>query len=283
MRTKHYRFGLIGFPVSYSLSPCIHKAAMESVGIEGEYNLISTPPNQISDTLDKLYQEEYIGFNVSLPYRVNITYMLPEVKEMVGYSGSVSSVKILKDGKMVGYNTEVYSFASILPCDVLGKKAAILGTGGISRSICVALIKMGIRSIDVYSRDPDRAANFFMLMEGLLKNIECKVCSYKETERFSNVSLLINATPVGLKDYSEGCSILNSKDLNKLPKDAIVYDVVYNPSETVFLRKAKEIGYRTFNGLDMLIHQAAKTFSIWTEKDPDIEYMKQSALKELEA
>lgn len=283
MRTKHYRFGLIGFPVSYSLSPCIHKAALESVGLQGEYNLISTPPADFDRTLETLCQEGYCGFNVSLPYRVNITYMLPEVKELVTYSGAVSTVKILKKGVMVGYNTDVHGFASALPCDVCGKKAAVLGTGGAARAICLALIKMGISKIDVYSRDTQKASGLFMLMEARFNHVELQLCSYKDTDRLADVCILVNASPVGLKDYPHCASLLNNKDLKKLPPDAVVYDVIYNPTETELLRNAKKIGLKTQNGLDMLVRQAAKSFNIWTDKEPDIEHMKQAALNELAA
>ncbi len=283
MRTKYYKFGLVGFPVSYSLSPYIHRAALESVGLEGEYNLISTRPEEFETTLENLCNEGYAGFNVSIPYRVNITYMLPEVKELVSYSGAVSTVKILKKGAMVGYNTDVYGFATSLPCEVCGKTAAVLGTGGAARAVCLALIKMGVVRIYVYSRDTAKADGLFMLMQARFNHVELHLCSYCETERLADVCILVNTSPVGLKDYPPCACLLQDKDLKKLPADAVVYDVIYNPEETELLKKAKKIGFKTQNGLDMLVRQAAKSFNIWTDKEPDIEHMKRAATEALAA
>ncbi len=137
---------LIGHPLGHSLSKAIHTAAYKSVGLEGKYDVIDVKQNQLKETIENLKKEGYSGFNVTIPYKVEVKKQLQLWDMLVDYAGCTNCVKINPQGAMYGYNTDIFGFTEAIPNEIRnnlnGKSALILGNGGAARAVAVALVMM---------------------------------------------------------------------------------------------------------------------------------------------
>lgn len=274
---------LIGHPLGHSLSKVIHTAAYKSVGLEGKYELFDVAPEKIASTIEMLKKDGFSGFNVTIPYKVEVKQYLQLWDMLVDYAGCTNCVKIKPDGAMYGYNTDIFGFTeAILPEkreSLAGKRALILGNGGAARAVAVALIMMKIGNIDFFVRNLDKASPLQELMQTKFKNTTCNLL--QKISDISSYSIIINATPLGTKGENVAKLPISASILAEADKSAIVYDLVYNPTETMFIKTAKDIGLTTIGGLDMLVYQAQKAFKIFTGKLPDFNEMKDAALMHL--
>ncbi len=272
MDKNFLKLGIIGNPLSHSISPILQETAIKSIGKNGEYKKFECDKEHLSETINFLKENNYLGFNVTIPHKENILKYLDFIDETAEKIGAVNTVKI-KEGKLYGYNTDIFGFIEPIKDKKLNN-AAILGAGGAARAIVFGLDKLKIKNISVCARDINKA-NIFInsLKDKINTNINSEILS--ENLDFSNIDILINCTPLGMKGKFENQSPIN---LNNINKNLFVYDIVYNPQETVLLKIAKEKGLECINGLDMLIYQGAKAFEIWANKNPDIQEMKHSAL-----
>jgi len=278
-----YKLGLIGYPLGHSLSAVIQKAGFESIGEQGSYEILETPPAELVDRVKYLKINDYNGFNVTIPLKVPISLFLDEIDETANIAGCANTVKILEDRSLKGYNTDIYGFWAALPknVDLTGKRAGIIGTGGASRAATIGLIQAGIKEIDYFSRNIINAADMINTMRKTFPEIKFNSFQIQMIRDLSELAILVNCTPVGMRGNSMDLSPITKYDVEKMSKDAIVYDVIYNPIKTLLLQYAEECGLKTVNGLDMLIHQGAKALEIWTDKKPDVQTMKIAALQAL--
>lgn len=280
-----YKFALIGYPVSQSLSSVIHKAALNSLGLEGDYELLPTPSEDLVDRIKYLKSNNYDGVNVTIPIKVPITLFLDSFDKVANLAGSVNTIKILPDKTMVGYNTDVLGFYQAIPNSIRpelgGKKIAVLGAGGAARAVVVALVQLNVSSIDFYVRNIVNAHDFVETVRTACPNLNINLKQFQSMGDLSEYAMLVNTTPVGMINKSMGISPVPERLISSLNKNAIVYDIVYNPIKTELLRLAQKHGLRTIAGLDMLVYQAQKSFEIWTGKLPDFKDMKIAALEAL--
>lgn len=278
-----YKLGLIGYPLGHSLSAIIQKAGFESIGVNGTYDILETPPEDLVSRLKFLKSNNYNGFNVTIPLKVPIAIFLDEIDETANIAGCANTVKISENKTLKGYNTDIYGFYAALPknADLKGKRAGIIGTGGASRAASIGLIQAGVKEIDYFSRNVINAANMINSMRDAFPEIKFNSYQIQMIRDLSELSILVNCTPVGMRGNSMDMSPITKFDVEKMNKDAIVYDVIYNPTKTLLLQYAEECGLKTVNGLDMLIHQGAKALEIWTDKKPDVQTMKIAALEAL--
>ncbi len=278
-----YKLGLIGYPLGHSISAVIQKAGFESIGATGTYEILETPPDNLVERVKFLKINGYNGFNVTIPLKVPISLFLDEIDESANIAGCANTVKILDDRSFKGYNTDIYGFTAALPkgTDLRGKSAGIIGTGGASRAATVGLIESGISEINYFSRNIINSAEMINSMRESFPNIKFNSFQIQMIRDLSDLSILVNCTPVGMRGNSMDQSPITKYDVAKLNKDAIVYDVIYNPTKTLLLQYAQEQGLKTVNGLDMLIHQGARALEIWTGKKPDVQTMKIAALESL--
>ena len=272
---------LIGHPVSHSLSGVIHNAAFKSLGIDGKYDVIDVPTGKLSSFIEKLKNENYAGFNVTIPYKVDVKSYLSMSDMFAEYAGCTNCVKIKPNGVLYGYNTDVYGFSHAIPEQIRnnlkGKKALVLGNGGAARAVAVGLGMLEISQIDFRVRDFDKAKPLYDSVSKIFPNTKFNLI--KIIENISQYSMIINTTPLGTTGENESKIPLASSFLEQADKSVLVYDLVYNPVETVLIKTAKSFGLQTVGGLDMLIGQAVKGFKIFTGKDADFELMKKAALK----
>lgn len=280
-----YKFALIGYPVSQSLSAVIHKAALNSLGLEGDYELLPTPSEDLVDRIKYLKSNNYDGVNVTIPIKVPITLFLDSFDKVSNLAGSVNTIKFSKEGTMTGYNTDVLGFYQAIPNsmrpELEGKKIAVLGAGGAARAIVIALVQLKVASIDFYVRNIVNAHDFVETVRTACPNLNINLKQFQSMGDLSEYAMLVNTTPVGMINKSMGISPVPERLISTLKPNAIVYDIVYNPIKTELLRLAQKHGLRTIAGLDMLVYQAQKSFEIWTGKLPDFKDMKIAALEAL--
>lgn len=280
-----YKLGLIGYHLSHSISAVIHKAGLESLGVDGTYEVLETPPEDLIDRIKFLKSNNYDGFNVTIPLKVPVSLFIDHVDKSADISGCVNAVKILPDRTFQGFNTDIYGFKTAIPSsiqqDLKGANVSILGTGGASRAAAVALVELGVKQINFYSRNIINSSNVVNYLRGAFPQIEFGLYQNSSTGALFNSAMIVNTTPIGMKGNSADQMPLKLEVLSKLPTDTVIYDVIYNPTRTLLLQKAKDFGLETINGFDMLIHQAAKAQEIWTGKLPDVDKMKIAALEAL--
>lgn len=278
-----YKLGIIGYPLTHSISAAIQKAGFESLGIEGSYDVLETTPEDLISRIKYLKTNGYQGFNVTIPLKVPMSLFLDDIDDYANIAGCVNTVKILEDRSFIGYNTDIYGFKKAIPNDVNlnNKTAAILGTGGAARASVVGLAEKGIKAIDFYTRNIINSRQTLDYVRAKFPNIEFNVYQIQNIRSLEDASIIVNATPIGMKGYMADQMPLEIRDFNSISQDAVIYDIVYNPVKTVLLREAQVRGFRTISGLDMLIYQAQRAIEIWTEKSPDVNIMKLAAMEAL--
>ena len=280
-----YKFGLIGYPLSHSMSKVIQEAAFKSIGEEGSYDILETEQEDLIDRIKYLRAYGYQGFNVTIPLKVPITLFLSGVDNIANVAGSANTIKIMPDSSLQGYNTDVYGFVEAIPKEIQdeikGKNIAILGNGGAARAVAVGLSILKVKKLDFYVRNIINAAEMIEMIRRNFPEVEMNCYQIDSLKNLSEYKMLVNTTPIGMKSKAMGISPIDEHIVKTLSEDSIVYDLVYNPLKTELIRIAKRNGIRTIHGLDMLIYQGAKAFEIWTGKKPDIQAMKIAALEEL--
>lgn len=278
-----YKLGIIGYPLSHSISAVIQKAGFESLGIEGTYDTLETPPEDLISRIKFLKTNGYNGFNVTIPLKVPMSLFLDDIDDYANIAGCVNTVKILEDRSFVGYNTDIYGFKTAIPADInlTGQRASILGTGGASRAAVVGLAEKGMKYIDFYTRNIINSRQALDYARAKFPQIEFNVYQIQNIHSLEDSAIIVNATPIGMRGYMADQTPLEGRDLDKLSKDTIIYDIVYNPIKTILIKEAEKRGLKTIGGLDMLIYQAQRAIEIWTGKTPDFNVMKIAGLEEL--
>ena len=245
------KFLVIGNPIDHSLSPKLHNYWIEKYKIDAVYGKKLLNNNEIKDLIVNIREEKIHGLNVTVPFKKTVIPFLDELSSEAEISQSVNTI-YKKDNKIIGDNTDIEGFKLGLEetgLETKNKKTLILGAGGVVPSIIIALKKMKISKINLSNRTKLKALeikNFFPEIEII------------EWGKVSNFDIIINATSIGL-NYKDKINI----DYKNISQDKFFYDVIYNPKETNFLKKAKEFGAHTENGKMMFIYQAQKAFFMW--------------------
>lgn len=277
------KFGLIGYPLGHSLSAVIHKAGFKSLGIEANYEILETPPEELVDRVKYFKRNDYEGFNVTIPLKLPISLFVQEVDKYADIAGAVNTVKINSDKTFKGYNTDAMGFKKAIPqnLDFSGANVALLGTGGASRAAVLALSELGVKYIGVYTRNIPNAMDYMAYMRRKFPQIEFESHQIDLVRDLSKYQLLVNTTPIGMLGRSADMTPIEENVLRTMPANSTVYDVIYNPKKTILLKLAEKLGYNTINGLDMLVYQAVAAQEIWFGQTPDFNAMKIAALENL--
>lgn len=244
------KLGLIGYPLSHSFSRPYFTQKFEKEGLPYVYN--NYPLEHISDFPKLIKEEEHLlGLNVTIPHKESVIPYLDELDEDAAAIGAVNVIKIRADKSLKGYNTDFLGFKNSMNTFLMqtGTKASyalILGTGGAAKAVAYALEKEGI-VYDYVSRNKKQGQLVYDDLDEPL---------------IDHADLIINTTPLGMHPNVESFPKI---PYNCLGKHHRLYDLVYNPSETSFLRKGKEQGASIINGLPMLHAQAEAAWQIWTK------------------
>lgn len=271
--------GLIGYPVSHSLSPQMQQAAFDALGIEARYVLWETQPGTLAQRIASLRSLGVLGANVTIPYKEDVVSLLDEYDAAAVKIGAVNTI-VNRDGRLVGYNTDAAGFIRALTdftgCafDCHGKKAVILGTGGAARAAAVALLENGVGELALLGRTygrVDALVNHLCALDSGNKRVSGASLGSSEANRFlSAADLLVNATPVGLRMDDEALLV----DIDLLQAGAFVMDMVFNSPQTRLLGAAHARGCHILNGLAMLLYQGALAFELWTGRAAPVEPMR---------
>ncbi|MEN6371508.1 MAG: shikimate dehydrogenase [Armatimonadota bacterium] len=271
--------GVFGHPVGHSLSPVMHNAVIESLGLNYVYVPFDVTPENLTQALCGVCALGVSGVNVTIPHKEAVIELLDEVAGDAREVGSVNTIVNI-DGRLTGMSTDGAGFLRSLEESGFspeGKTAVVLGAGGSGRAVTFALAKAGAE-VTVFSRSLTKA-------ERLAEDIRSlgRECGAGDISRLQTLcsgleaDLLVNCTPVGMYP-----------DIGKTPVPAealrrgmVVYDLVYNPVKTALLEAAEAAGAQTVNGLDMLVYQGALSFKIWTGIEPLIHTMKAALMKRL--
>ena len=272
--TEKANFGLIGNPVSHSLSPLMHNAAFKALGIDGHYQLFELKAEEVESFLRSLNQRGVCGLNVTIPYKEKVIPFLDKLNPQAELIGAVNTIKN-SGGKLEGFNTDGDGFIRHLKEDLKfipeGKKIAVIGAGGASRAISVCLAQNKVRQISIYDVDQKRLLALAGLLGEHFKGQEFKIAPSIAGLKIEECDLLVNTSPVGMKNSDP--ELVDSRFLHS---GMLVYDIIYNPAQTRLLETAKEKGAAAANGLGMLLYQGVLAFEIWTGQKAPVEIMRQA-------
>ncbi len=274
--------GLIGYPLSHSLSPQIHNAALHTLGLEGEYRLYPVPPHpqplslrergvrgegmySLENLLENMRAGEIHGLNVTIPHKQTVISFLDALTPAAEAIGAVNTI-FRQGGQLVGDNTDAPGFLrdlqsrlNIQPFERIN--VLILGAGGSARAVTYALLSRGCH-VTIAARRLEQANALAAYFGNRFPNIQPETIKFQFlTLNLQPSTLIINTTPLGMSPnlndspWPEGIPF---------PGNAAVYDLVYNPRETLIVRQARAAGLRATTGLGMLIEQAALALERWT-------------------
>ena len=253
------KYLVIGNPIEHSLSPKLHNHWLKENNIEAIYDKKKLNENELKSIISEVKDEKINGINVTVPFKKSVIPFLDELSPEAKDTQSVNTI-YLQNRNIVGHNTDIAGFELAIKYakfNLNNKKIFLLGAGGVAPSIIYALRKMKVSKISLTNRTKEKAES----LKNLFKDIE--IVEWGERIDFD---MIINATSIGLKNEDS----LNF-DYSANGPDKFFYDVIYNPRETIFLKRAKLFGNRTENGKMMFIYQAHQAFTIWNKVMPEID------------
>ena len=274
--------GLIGRAVDYSYSPLIHNTAFEALGIPYYYTVFNiADPLLIEDALCGARALGIAGFNVTIPYKKTVVPFLDELSEEAASIQAVNTIVNVK-GKLVGHNTDIAGFAApLLPYakSISGKRVGIFGCGGAAMAAIEAFKRFfAPEELLLFVRDPEKAHS---LLDGSSYhgNLPVSIVRSDDAEKIRNCRVIVNATPVGTRGDTNSIIPLNRELISQ---EQIIYDMVYNPLDTPLLLEAKRAGATTIPGIEMLIGQAERSFTLWSGMQMPTEIVRSALTRELQ-
>ncbi len=266
-------YGIIGNPVTHTLSPLLHNTAFREMGLNCIYLPFHVNNTELSAAINGIRAINIHGFNVTMPHKLTIIPLIDQLDPLAMRIGAVNTVTNC-EGKLTGYNTDATGFIRALldnGVDPRGKKVVVFGAGGVSRAICFALAEQKCEIV-IVNRTVDKARKLANMVSIVASR---RVKSFNVSEETLDKSLyeadiIVNATSIGM-DETIGKSVLAA---GLLRSSMVVFDTIYHPIETQLIKDAKKIGAQVIGGLDMLLWQGAIAFKIWTGLDAPFELIK---------
>jgi len=260
--------GLFGYPVEHTLSPSMHNAAFEHLGIDYCYVPFSVQPDSLKSAVEAVRALNLVGVNVTIPHKESVIPYLDDVNEEASFIGAVNTI-VNQERKLTGYNTDGRGFMrSLAENNILtdNKKVLVVGAGGASRAVGYYLSEKadGLYLFDIDKKKLEKLASD---LSGIRENIHV----LDNTADLKSFDILINATPLGLKAADP-----LPLDVSTLSPDQTVCDLIYK--KTPLLSLAAQKGCKTVNGLGMLLWQGVLAFELWTRISPPVEIMRNALM-----
>lgn len=276
-------FGIIGNPVRHSFSPIMHNAIFESMQLDYLYIPMEIPINRLEYAIRGLSALGIKGVNVTIPFKESVIPYLDNLSDSANTIGSVNTIKIDENGKLIGHNTDGEGFLKSLKENLnfhcADKIITIIGTGGSAKSVTLYCASQKARKIFIIGRNKDKAdkiANRIIQFYSSTMVIAADLNDSKIGDMIISSDLLVNTTSIGL--HSEDPLLIKP---DWIKPELKVFDLIYNPLETKLLRLAKDKMCQSVNGLGMLVHQGAISFQIWLGILPSTEIMKNAILEHI--
>jgi len=268
-------YGVIGNPIEHSLSPVMHNAAFEALGLDAIYLAFRVAEHDLGDAIRGAKSLGIAGLNVTIPLKEKALAFV-EADDIASRIGAINTIDFTSETP-TGYNTDGIGALTVLKervGEIKGKEVLILGAGGAARAIAFYLDTEGAR-LTIANRTEDRAA----MLASSLHNADFISLSEEELKRhIKDADILINTTSVGMYPRADA-TLVNA---GMMHSRLVVFDIVYNPAETKLLREAKKAGVQTIiEGVKMLVYQGAASFRIWTGMEPPVEVMEAAVRKAL--
>lgn len=272
--------GILGHPIHHSLSPIMHNAAFEALGLDYCYLAFDVKPELLRKGVEAIVALQMVGVNVTIPHKEKVLRYLDELSPEARLIGAVNTIEH-REGRLFGHNTDgmgfIRSFQEAFGESVEGKRVLLLGAGGAARAVAIQLVSQGVSEIIVANRTYIRARRLvkaigehFPQTSALAIRLQPesleKICQ--------RMDILINSIPSGLTPDEP--VLLSPKSFRS---ETLICDLNYNPPATPFLKMASEAGCKTVNGLGMLLHQGALAFKIWLGREAPLSVMR-AALEE---
>ncbi len=273
--------GIIGNPLEHSLSPTIHNAAFDYLGLNWCYVPLPVEEGTLESALEGIKVLRLAGVNVTMPFKTEVLPLLDEVAMFADSVGAVNTILVDK-GKLIGYNTDGRGFYTALvrdlAYDVKGRKVLVLGAGGASRSVTVSLALAGCSSIVIVNRSPERSKQLSEIILKSAPDIDVEWLSPDDNYDIvvAESDVIINATP--LTTFNGSLRV----PVSLLNKNQLVCDLNYSLYQPPLLQEAEARGAQVMDGKGMLLYQAAAAFEIWTGLEAPVEVMRVALLRALE-
>ncbi|MBI3996577.1 MAG: shikimate dehydrogenase [Candidatus Omnitrophica bacterium] len=271
-------FGILGHPVSHSLSPAMHTAALRAMRLDAFYTPFDVPPRFLEPVVRALELAGVDGLNVTVPHKQHILRHLDPQRGVASEAKAIGAVNTLvrKEGRFVGHNTDVEGFRRALKedlgCNCRDQQVVLLGAGGAARAVGWALLSMRPRTIFVVNRTPARAAQFVHWLQasssgGMITTVPFERRAVSRLLEHS--TLLVNATTLGLRPKDP-----LPVDPQAIHKRLAVFDLVYRRPTTALVRAARARGALAIDGIPMLLYQGAESLRLWLRREPPIRVMR---------
>ena len=268
--------GLIGHPVEHSFSPPMHNAAFEKLNMDYAYVAFDVNPCDLESAINGAEALNIKGFNVTIPYKIEVMKYLDEIDEIAQLIGAVNTIDFKN---LKGYNTDGIGAVKAIEevTSIKNKNVLIAGAGGASRAISFYIAKYGASNLKILNRNVEKAQKLAndVSNSGLIDNVGSDSINNMD---LSDVDILINTTPVGMHPNIDDVPIAQACDMHE---DLVVFDAVYNPNETGLLKEAIKADAKPVYGIKMLLYQGAESFEIWTGKKAPIDVMHNALTKYL--
>lgn len=262
---KTIQLGVIGSPIEHTFSPAIHNFIAKQEGDNCVYGAWRVEKENLGDMMRGMRAMNIRGINATIPHKLEIMRHLDEISEQAELLGAVNTV-VNRGGRLYGYNTDADGFfkalTKITP-EVEGKSILILGAGGVVKPVLIRLIQENPKSVTLMNRTKEKAVS---MSEGAKKQTGFGVLTEMAENKYD---IVINTTSAGMAPQTDALptdSIDGIDSLDFIGADTTVFDMIYNPDETLFLKEAKRRGAKTMNGLDMLINQAVLAYELFMDK-----------------
>ena len=258
------KFGIIGNPIKHSLSPTLHNYWFEKYKIDANYSIIELENADLSSIIKKIRDKDLSGLNITLPYKKKIVPYIDILVNDAETTSSVNTIFLDEKGTLVGENTDVFGLqAAYLKevDDISKKKSLVIGAGGVSPSVIIALQKSGVKNISIANRTLEKC----IFLKKKFKSLDIVEWPDLAAE-LKNFDVIINATSLGLKNGEDF-----SFNFDNVKESLIYIDTIYNPLETKTFKYLKEKNIEVYSGLDMFIYQGQKSFYLWNKINPEID------------
>ena len=267
--------GIIGYPLSHTLSPSMHNFIYQKLGIDVEYKKWEISPNNLKSHIEKINNENFIGANITVPYKEKIVSLLDEIRNEAKFTGAVNTI-VKNNNKLIGYNTDVYGIEQTLDIklknDVINN-AVIFGAGGAAKAALFVLLQRGLNNLTIVNRTKSNA----LKMISKFNNVNCDqtIITLNEKSQIKSAclsaDLIINTTILGMK--GSGYEDISPIDSTFIDSNSVIFDMVYNPTKTPLIKIALERNANIIEGLNMLVYQAIKSIELWTGIRPSFDDM----------
>ena len=273
--------GVIGAPIAHSLSPIIQNAALHEAGLDYVYTAFPVRRDALASAVCGLRDAGVTGFNVTIPFKTEIMPLLDALSEDAQRIRAVNTVVIASDGTMTGHNTDVTGFMAGFAArgiGLAGKRTVLIGAGGAARAALWGLLRSGVSSVCIGVRNlaKGKALCTDFAADGTLAVYCFDDPHFRDV--LCTADIVVQTTPIGMSPQTDA---MPPVDPAAISPSAAVYDLIYTPAETAFLRAAAAHGCTTINGETMLVMQGAEAFSLWTGVRPDTDLMQRVLREEL--